>query len=354
MTPNRLVSHRQSLSGKNYQFPDFDITWAGECPWDGGYCFGSDDGRVRGFNWGDPKPIAASGEAVNGVAFIGDKMAVSTRAEVVFCDLGLVGLSGKRVGVVIRPCGAHGVIATPSGTFVAPKGPLGFLKAVPMAKVMRCGMILGPEGADLVFYKIAVVGDHQGHDVLVAALRKGGWATWINNGLSVARGVSLPGLDAIDVCSPRVERFPRAAVVLGIDNSFHIVKDAMVPGPVNTLRLPGLRGKAYRLLGCREGILLLTSESLYHFGDIFQRCLEGQRVDGVPTVFQRFDLEAVDANIAHGRNLLIVRPDGGVTDVALSDFAEGLVEGASEVTKPESSSGKVEWKQLEWSERPAA
>src|SRR5947209_4116320 len=82
----------QRLPASMIRFPDFDISWAGENPWDQGFCFGSEDGQllfrsVDGQNAKISKAVVKSGDPINGVAFLGTTTAVSTRSEVVFFDL---------------------------------------------------------------------------------------------------------------------------------------------------------------------------------------------------------------------------------------------------------------------------
>ena len=34
------------VEGRSLRFPDQEITWAGECPWTGGFCFGTESGDL--------------------------------------------------------------------------------------------------------------------------------------------------------------------------------------------------------------------------------------------------------------------------------------------------------------------
>src|SRR3954453_14673839 len=112
------------------RFPGFDISWAGLArPWREGFCFGSEDGRIKfaAFDSNEgPAPIIVveSREAINGVGFSGDMIAVSTRAEVVFWQLSE---SSEDYEKGTFTGGAHGVTVTPAGNFVAPLGIDGLL-----------------------------------------------------------------------------------------------------------------------------------------------------------------------------------------------------------------------------------
>ena len=77
----------ESMNIRTICLPIFEVSWAGGSPGQPGYWFGSDDGRVQfmsldGAELIGPYAIAPSEEAVNGIAFAGGLMAVSTRNDV--------------------------------------------------------------------------------------------------------------------------------------------------------------------------------------------------------------------------------------------------------------------------------
>jgi hypothetical protein len=265
-------------------------------------------------------PVADSGEAVNGVAFSNDAMAVSTRAEVVFFR-NRPGSDGQKSDRAVYSGGAHGVVSIPSGQFIAPLGPKGLLLMALEPGGFQPIKTFGPKGKGFNFYKLAFSGTTDGRDVVLCALRRGGWATYTRDGRSGSFSVSSrTDLDVVDVCPIRSDRFPFAAVALGIDRSLHFIENVTAPGRVTSLYLGDLRGTAYRVFSHGELIILLTSEALYHMTDLAGLCLGGGRVDKPMSVWG-IDLHAVDASIARDRCLLVVRPDGGVTEVAIDDLA---------------------------------
>ena len=112
------------IAGHRHRFADDEITWAGDCPWTGSYCFSSENGKVLFYN--DDGKVASlefseivANEAINGVAFFQEFIGVSTRSEINFYRLG-PGRIFEPVGA--GPGGAHGILATPGGQFVAPMG----------------------------------------------------------------------------------------------------------------------------------------------------------------------------------------------------------------------------------------
>ena len=61
-----------SLPAGAFTFPGFDVSWAGSsAPWRAGFCFGSEDGRIRYMDAdgqagpGGTIPVTMSGEAIN-------------------------------------------------------------------------------------------------------------------------------------------------------------------------------------------------------------------------------------------------------------------------------------------------
>ncbi len=106
-------------------FETLEISCALASPWRPGFCFGSDDGRIL-FTSLDvagtigPFAIAPSKEAVNGIAFAGNLMAVSTRSDVTF--LTTPGADDVHPARTVFDGGSHGVVSTPAGCIIAPMG----------------------------------------------------------------------------------------------------------------------------------------------------------------------------------------------------------------------------------------
>ena len=314
MTPNGPVSGIQILKQVHHQFQNFEVIEAGESGWDDGYCFGSDDGRIR-FTSSGREFHVESREPINGIAFTQEMMAVSTCCDVTFWKKPAPGAENPE-RVVYRG-GAHGVISTPSGKFIAPLGPNGLLEMSGNAGGSDRPQRYGIKGRDFLFYKAASVGTYEGRDVVVCALRQGGWARYFLGG---PPGFDIASdSDIVDVCRLQSDRFPRATVALAFDNSLRIIEDAATSSQVMTLRLGDLRGRAFQILSSERQTFLLTSESLYSLGDLVHRCLDGERFDK-PKV-RKSDVEAVCASIAHDRSLLIVRPDGVVTEMNINDLS---------------------------------
>src|SRR4051794_17994521 len=111
------------VKGMGHKLQDQQISWAGECPWTETLCLGSVDGKLfilpnrEGANGTPDKPgeipsLELSSDAVNGIAFSGENIALTTRNEI------LVGyrkdVNPLRLGAYSHTFkgGAHGVVGS--------------------------------------------------------------------------------------------------------------------------------------------------------------------------------------------------------------------------------------------------
>jgi hypothetical protein len=317
-----------------------DATWAGGLPWGPGCCIGLEDGRILlvgmdGSEFG-PYEVSPSGEAINGVAFAGDVMAVSTRSDVAFLK---VSEFGKRnVERAVYYGGAHGVIRTPDGSIVAPLGKEGILWTGPVRdNVQKVGLLKPAEVVPYV-YKVAGVGCPERGDVIACAGRRGGFVAIPLSGPVLGNRVrrSRPdGTDFVDVAALDGPGFPFAMAALGLDCSLHFVSDISGDARTQTLHC-GFHGeRAYRLL-CAEGhVFMLTDKRLYAFADLASRFLAGEPINNL--IIRHMDLEAVDASFGPDRSLLVVMPDSiYCIDIDFMVARESQDPGARENSRPTS------------------
>jgi hypothetical protein len=325
----------RDLRSDETPFGDFEVSWAGESPWDGGLCFGSDDGRIR-FTPADGSlldseihKVVDSHEAINGVAFSGDFIAASTRSEVV---LFLPMPDEPGIGRAFYGGGAHGVIATHSGFFVAPMGVGGILLIDPQQGTPQTIRTFGATGKILNYYRAASLGvSPHGGDVLAFAVRRGGLATTILSRPGDAGEMGLlayPHIDVVDVCSLGSDELPLAAVALGKDRSICLSRDVLTDHQPQRLRFHGLEGDAYRVLATQGHVFVLTSGWLYAFIDLAKRFAEGGEGDALPTTIAGMKFEAVDAFLAYDK-ILLVMPDRSIASdgVIAIDIASLVLSG---------------------------
>ncbi len=301
-------------------------------------CFGTESGKLL-----VPRPDAeeiilgpVSEEAINGVAFSGNLVGLSTRSGVVIGDRPIK--QGEHFQVKHFDGGAHDIVATANG-LLAPLGIDGLLLHTSGANHpyrTKVGQFRPP----LNFHKIARLGLDGNAEVFACAARNFGIAAISLDQDEVGASILHPfsELDLIDVCSLRSSQWPLAAVAVGIDRTLLLSRDILNERP-GTLRIGGLTGKAYSVLCSHGHLFLLTSNSLVILPDLAKRFLEGQPIDR-PMRTISMPIHAVDAFLAYDEIFLIL-PDKcehyhiseliGLED-RLHPFSRELMEGSTNPT----------------------
>ncbi len=312
---NLLNGHGGSIRGRFIAMPrvepEFEVSWVGEDPIRGHYCFGSMDGRLLfrepgSATWLGPVDVAPSREAINGVAFEPSSFVVSTRE-----DVTCVRHVDNVDHVATIPQGAHGVCVSSRGEYYAPVGQRGLLRLESKPEHLSVS-ILSPDaqGTDVYFYRVASLSSPNGRESLACALRRGGFAVLPLRGFDPEHPPRLvrTGADIIDVCSLGMAAHPLAAVGLGMDCSIHLVRDAFTERSVKTLRFPAIQDRAYRVL-CAEGhVFLLTNKRLCVFVNLASGFLKGVTEDPLTEV--RFlETEAIDMGLTTNRSLIVIEPE---------------------------------------------
>jgi hypothetical protein len=293
----------------------FDVSWAGPTLGDRGLCFGSEDGRLlltndEGNLLDKPQKANYSGEALNGVAFLDRRIAISTRNEVLIFQLG----TGQPGGTPYTPVpfGAHDVIAGVSGRFFAPLGRRGFLSCLPSSGPVQEVTIVGGPAGEMYVYRVISLRAAGGEEVLACAARRGGVAAMEyrpeerNHTLGT---LTFGGLDVVDICPLVPGVASTAAAALGKDGTLILFHDVLHERKPSTVRYASVKGVAYRVLSAGGNLFLLTSEGLYVITALVDRFLNRAQVAPVTPVLV-IPMEAVDANVVGDRWLLIVLPDG--------------------------------------------
>jgi hypothetical protein len=294
---------------------DFEVTWAGPNPLQPGFCFGSEDGRLlftdeRGIPLLGPGKGSDSGEAINGVAYSGGWIAVSTRAGIM---MGAFPQNGKNQRGHIRfPWGAHGVAASPGGNFVAPLGRAGvmFVKAGSGVGDPVSSLTSDKEG--MYFYRVVALRGRDGSDLLACACRQGGISTtevgWGQETYNM-RVSATKGLDVVDVCAVASDADSPAVAALGRDGTLILVRDALRDRNPAAIKFNTIRGTAFRLLSGGGHLFVLTSRGLYVLTKLAERLVAGIPPGEFTTQIVVVPLETVDASLVDDRWLLVITPD---------------------------------------------
>jgi hypothetical protein len=306
-------------------FPDFEITWAGDCPWAQGFWLGSEDGRYRFRGWDGvqedgPHEGSPSHEAINGIAAAGQTMAISSRSDVAFLNFPRDGRPGVFQRSVFHG-GAHGVVSTESGSFAAPLGLKGLLLFKPNPTRRSKVTVLRPGINDFYCYKVASLGSVDGADVLACAARRGGFAVIAvasDRSIRTAKRINPTDTDFIDTCHLGSSSHPLAAAALVVDRSIYLTSNALNGRPL-IVRFDAIEGRAYRILSADGHIFMLTSKGLYALVGLASRFLRGEPMDSTLARWMQF--EAIDVSLTSGRQLLVVTPEG-VCRIDVDSFAK--------------------------------
>jgi hypothetical protein len=301
---------------------DADITWAGPNPFEQGLSFGLDNGSIvftsdKTGLWTLHPQMSPSGEAINGLAGIGThSLAVSTRAEVSFIQLDLP----KDRRRAVFPGGAHGVITTKSGYFVAPLGPAGLLVVKPTNADQQPMNVTEKNDGQLYFSRVAALSDDKGKEILIFANRRNGFGASPFDGDEGGRHVHtmrFEGIDVIDVCP--VAPNSHAAIAISMRAEVLWIRDASRHDDPLAMRLSGVEGPVYRVLATPRHLFVLSSKALYVWTDLVEHVLFNDKVIPNPSPLV-LPVKAVGMSLIRDEHLLLVMAANAVMTLAIIDF----------------------------------
>lgn len=268
----------ESLSRK---FTEAEVTWAGSHPFARGLCFGFDDGTLlftdeMARSDKAPQKVSNTSESINGLASVGSScVAVSTRADVTFIEI----QSNHDTTRSIFPGGAHGIVATHSGFFVAPLGLNGLLIVKPESGEKQQMTISEGTKGQLYFYRVLPLDDGSANETLVFANRRNGVGISAFSGYETVRNIhtiTSPGLDVIDACAITSRSMAVAAITF--DGILIILKDIQNNHHPLTIKLGGIEGPVYRILSTRGHLIVLTSKAMYVWLGLIEGLLNGNPI----------------------------------------------------------------------------
>lgn len=298
------------------QLPEFGCTWAGASPSGQGFCLGSETGNIVHVDVamqrrGDLHLASPSGEAINGIAFSRNWLAVTTRK-----DVSLIGPfmtdSSHMERVTFAGGGRDVTVAPTSGHFLVPLGPDGIMFLRPGTGENDPVLISRPEKSDLNFCRAIVLPREQAIDLVVCAGRRGGLG-YAEYGEGT-RGhtlhtVAFSDLDFVDICSIATHEKPLAVVAGARDGSLVFFEDILTDKAPKTIKFKGVKGTVYRVLSCNGNIFILTSKGLFGLIRLAATIAQGENPFRVTTDILALPVEASDANIVSNKWLLAVGAD---------------------------------------------
>lgn len=318
-----------------FTLKDFKVSWCGPYPLPNRIGFGSEDGEATFTDvdgvllQAEPDKLVHSGEAINGMAFIKQWIAISTRREVAIFTL----RSGQQPLVAEMPFGAHGVIAGVNGHFLAPLGPLGFMFTQPRVGATQQVTISSGRDESIYVYRLISVRAGSGQEIVACACRSGGVAALEFHGDGHDYNLSMiafDGLDVVDLCPLSADDKPAGIAAIDKDGTVFLFHDALHDRKPAAIKYPDIKGIAYRLLSARGFLFVLTSEGFYAIAGLIERFLAGNPYSQKTPVLS-VPMEAVDANLV-GDWVVIVLPD----EVARFD-----VDLLARITPPEIRHGEM-------------
>jgi hypothetical protein len=317
MNPTELFSAavRSSSDGP-------DVTWIGPNPFGSGLCLGFDNGTIilsvtaTGYTT-PPQKISPAEEAINGVAAIGtSSLAVSTRSDVTFIQIE----SPINHSRAVFRGGAHGVVATQSGYFIAPLGAKGLLLVRPQTGSEQEMRVTTGTERQLYFYRMTALHDSTGKETLVFANRRNGV------GLSEFKGdegtgnvhtLAFEGLDVVDVCA--VSPGSLSAIAISPNAEVLWVRDTSMRDDPVAKRLGGIEGRVYRVLATGKHLFVLSSKALYVWANLVSKVLYNATAapKSHPLVLP---LEAVDMSLYGDEYVLLVMAANAIMSLKISDL----------------------------------
>ena len=308
------------ISGIGHRIPGEEITWAGRCPSTGELCFGTASGRLFLVPADTlPAPDKVDGpkvtdEPINAVAFSGELIGISSRSEVSIARRRPDG--GLDRHEPFFDGGAHGIVPTSSGGFIASLGSDGLLLITSEAGKIeaRVGAI---EGMTPDFYRLTPLGQIRDNEVFACAARESGLLTiTVQGGLVMSiTGHQFDGIDLVDVCPLRSPAAPFGVVALNLDGNLLMTKNVLEGEPL-ILAFDELHGPAYSVLSAQGHVFVLTSTELVIFPDLVADFLAGRAMDRILTA-SAMPVHADEAFLLDEDAVLVTEDDKAVAhDIA--------------------------------------
>ncbi len=308
------------------QFEDFEVSCAVGVGTDA-FCLGIEDGGIRFFNerW-EPifgmKQAVMSGEAINGVAVLGQFVAATSRDDVWIWTLPRDG--GKKVFGAHFPVGAHGIITSTNGYFVAPLGLQGMMLCKPKEGEAHGVTITGGNPQVYVYWVVSQQAP-DGQHLLACALRRQGVGVLDfadGEGNKTLHTKTFSGLDVVDLCTVGPRDHSASAVAMGRDGTLILFDDIREAVNPPTIKFKSVEGTAYRVLSAGGYLFVLTSKALHAISGLLDGFGKGQPPQQESPILT-IPMEAVDAEVAHDRWVLVTMPSGIlVLDIAKLKEAE--------------------------------
>ncbi|MBI3467708.1 MAG: hypothetical protein HY000_32265 [Planctomycetes bacterium] len=210
--------------------------------------------------------------------------------------------------------GAHGILATSSGSMLAPLGDDGLLIITVDGDELVVGETRHPV-VPLNLYRIVSVADGGAEQIYACAARRDGVVVFkfAGNRLTAPPQVhQLGGEDIVDVTSIAIPEHPRATVCLGRDRRLFFFRDVLDAREPAVLTYDGFQGVAYCLLATQGHVFMLTDQEFIRFPHLATRFLRDDQFSE-PMDAWVLETDASDAYLAGNEQVLLLRGDGAIS-----------------------------------------
>lgn len=324
------------IGGTAHEFRVAPISWCGEYAATGALCFGLENG------WfvvpperptGEPRFLETGAtEPINGVAFAGRHVALTTRGEVIVLER-RDDPAQVEIHRLDHAGGAHDVAAAAGReAFVAAIGPDGLLIATPSARgpvELQVG-----QGPDRPFNccRIVRLAGAPGEDVFAVAAR--------TDGLLIARPFQedaplvsrrFPGHDVVDVRPLHDPEFPRAALCVSRERGLFFLEDVLSDDPPVGIVYQDVQGVAYSIAVVAGHVFLLTDREFLTFPGLASRFLRDR-----PSLRRPLGVMATSSDafeLAAFRDKVLLLEDGAAVEYDAADLAGVGAEGVTIVKR---------------------
>jgi hypothetical protein len=325
-----------------YKIQGQSISWVGECPWTDTLCFGGEDGKLI-ISRGCPEigkktntnffPLAT--DAINAVAFADNLFAVTSRNEVV---IGRRKAQQDGGGLEVfcsafQRGGAHGVVASQTGVFLAPIGDQGFWILNHQNDQLDVQMA-SLQDFPFNFYKLTRLGTApQAEEVFGSAGRCDGLLAFRYS--KEAASVSgthhrFEAHDIVDVCSLNDPHYPLAVACVSRSRAVFLIRNVLEDQTPFALNFGGIQGTPYTLLSAQGHLFLLTDRELVTLPNVASRFLRDGFLAG-PLEIACIPVNVSEAFLRQDQAILLIEEDSSVAQLEIEDLIEATTSAQRQV-----------------------
>jgi len=298
---------------ENLRMKDFVPSWIGHHPFAPCYLLGSNNGQVAYLEDGSLKltigPQLTSQAPINGITITSDYLAVSSPDDITFFALPDPGDTVVYRHVVDE--GAHGIIATTPGVFLAPLGDQG-IAIITRRNPQEVTFKKQTFDGDPLFYRLAELPSQNGRHYYACACRTDGVGLIDTNSAATDMRLEVAAAfdaDIVDVVPFSLPNHPNALVAAGSNGEIFVFHDIINHSPPIPLLFQHENETVYRVFVSHGHLILLTGRAVHVIVDLIDT-LTQRHFEAADLEVASIPVEAVDAYLHRGRWFMVVTATG--------------------------------------------